>query len=498
MTRREGLLVTISLSALIWVQLAATDSFYLLRKYLWLDELCTYELITDRDLGHAFRALQGAIDINPPGLHILLLAYTKLVGSTSEMALRSFALVAMVVALVGIYAVLREAFGVLVAVCATLAVWSHPLILDHAFEVRYYGPWLAAAVWFSLLFGRAATQRLGPARLVCLAAASFFLCTIHYFGIVTLAIIVAAQWLWLNRRSISKWATAAVLVGPIASVASVVLLLPGQRSATTIATWIPTPSMAEIVDFGTTIFLPMHLAAFVIVAWVSQLTTGDRIPMKPSDDAAAVPPAVVGMTSLALLFPVLVAFSYSLQSVMVSRYGLTAIATLAPASAFAIRRMSKRWVVLLIAFLIASSTFELRQRAVRALAADRERDQLIQDIRNAPARVIFEAPHQLHIVWHYAPDLRNRVFLLDFEKEQLGGNVSPFRIWTRDLARQFLKFYDGPHLIPWEEVRQDAVVYLVPHADVYIDTPSDDDRYPRFSMRPVHGQLHQLVRANAP
>jgi hypothetical protein len=495
---REGAIVAVSLVGLIALQLAATDSSYLLQKYFWTDEFCTYTLITDPDFGHAFHALRGAVDINPPGLHILLLAFTKLVGSTSEVALRSCALFTMVVALLGIYAALREGFGVLEATAATLTVWAHPLILDHAFEIRYYGPWLAAAVWFCVLSSRARSRGLSWAGTIALAVTAFFLCTIHYFGIVTLLIIVGAQWVWRRDGRFSLAARAAIAVGPLATAAAVVFLLPYQRVVTTVSTWIPAPSVARIVDFGMTVFLPLHLGAIVMVMWCSHLSDA-RGHERKEEASSSTNLALIGLTSLALLVPALVGFSYLIQSVLIGRYGLPAVAALAPAVAFAIVKVSKPWQVVLIAFLVASSAFELRQRAISAQAADASRQELIEDIRQrtGDAPVIFEAPHQLNVVWHYAKDLRGRLFLLDFEKGELGDDVSVFRIWSRDLAKQFVKFYDGPPLLGWSTVQRNRSIYIVPHPEAYKDEPAPDARYARYTMTPIHGQLHQLLRVDA-
>ena len=497
-TFREGLMVFVGLLGLIALQIAATDSSYLLHKYFWSDELCTYTLLTDPSFTHAAKALQGAVDINPPGLHILLLAHSTIAGSTSEVAMRSFALLSMIVALVGFYVVLRGAYGVLVALATILAVWSHPLILDHAFEVRYYAPWLAAAVWFCYLLGRARSKPLGPTGTALLAVSSFFLCTIHYFGIVTLLIIVACEWLWSRGRP--RFAIrdiAAMAVGPLALAVSAVLLLPHQRAVTTVTTWVPAPSAAGIAEMGITLFLPLHLGAVILVAWFSRLTSRGLGPAETAPVLPTVTPALVGLTSLVLFVPALIVFSFLVQSVLVGRYGLVAIAAIAPAVAHVLGRIAKGWALVLIAFLIAASSYELHQRGVRAWGIDQDRRALIEAIRSHPdGPVVFEAPHQLYVVWHYAEDLRNRVFLLDFEPAELGNNVAVFRIWSRDLARQFVKFYGAPALLPWDEVRRAERVYIVPHHLTYNREPNPHERYPQFVMAPVQGQLHQLVRAS--
>jgi hypothetical protein len=497
---RETVFVACALVALVAVQLWATGSFYLLRKNFWTDEFCTFTVLSGGGFFHALGALRGAVEINPPGLHLLLFAFTKLAG-TSEIALRSFAILSMLTALVGIYAVLRETAAFGVSIAATLAIWAHPLILDHAFEVRYYGPWLAAAAWCCFLIGRAGRRELGPAGSAGLAVAAFLICSIHYFGVVTLALIVAADYLWRRPQwGFSRGTLAALAVGPLTTATAAILLLPGQRSVTTVTTWVPAPTAAQAADFTTTLLMPLHLGAVLIVLWMSRLTAR-RSETDPSEAAGmSVTSGHAGLTSLGLLVPILIAFSVLIQPALISRYGLPAIAALAPAVAYALARTSKPWVMLLIAFLLASSAFQIRQRVDRAQRFDRATAELIADIRDRSAgeRVAFEVPHHLNVVWHYAPDLRDRIFLLDFERGELGDNVSAFRIWSRDLAKQLPKFYAGPALTPWAEVRDTASLFIVPHAESYTSQVPPDRRYAGFVMQPVTRQLHRLVRKDRP
>ena len=492
------MLVALGLLGLIGLQIAVTNSSYLLHKYFWLDELCTYALLTDVSLVHAIRALRGTVEINPPGLNFMLLAYTSLTNSTSELALRSFALGTMILALVGVYAILREAsYSVFVALAATLAVWCHPLILDHAFEVRYYGPWFAAAIWFCYLLARTRALALGSWGTVALALSSLVLCTVHYFGVLTLIIIVASEWLWQRGRLLyGRKHLAAIALGPLVIVGFAIFFLPYQKAIMTVPTWIPNPTPASIADLAMTLFLPLHLGAVVMVAWFSQLWPGGNGPDGLSTGTAYGTSGLIALTSLVLVLPMLIAISYLVQPVLVSRYGITAIAGIAPAVAHIMSRMKRIWLILLIGFFAAASAHELHQRSLRAREDDARTQELIHTIRehagNSP--VLFEAPHQLFVVWHYAADLRRQVFLLDFETDQFSNNVSRFRVFARDLARQFAKFYAAPGLMAWDQVRHANSVYLVPHHQVFTKEPLPHQRYPQFIMTPVHGRLHRLVQ----
>ena len=205
---------------------------------------------------------------------------------------------------------------------------------------------------------------------------------------------------------------------------------------------------------------------------------------------------LIGLTSLVLWLPVLIAFSYLVQSVLVSRYAITAVAGIAPAVAFIVSRMKRGWIILLIGFFAVVSAYELHHGTVRARQNDARTGELIQSIREHTGNslVVFEAPNELYVVWHYAKDLRDRLFLLDFETEQFANNVSRSRIFARDLARQFAKFYPSAALLPWEQLQHTETVYIVPNDRAYVREPLPQERYPGFIMSPIRGRLHQLTR----
>jgi hypothetical protein len=496
---REGLVVAAGLLALVTLQLVAADAAYLLHKNFWLDELHTLAVAADESQIHAMRAHRSAIEGSPPTLGLILSGYTALANSTSELTFRSLFLATMIFALVGVYAGLRLAYGRLVALAATLAIWCHPLVQHHAFEVRFYGPLFAAAIWFCYLLERARTPRVGRWNTLALAISSLFLCTIHYFGILALLVVVSATWIWhYGRPGYTRGAMAGVALGPLVLVILALLFLPPQRAALSVSSWVEDPSPAAIANLGLSLFLPLHLGAVVITAWFSGLWKVDRRSTIPPDEDRD-PSALVGMTSLVLLFPVLVAFSYVVQPALVSRYVIAAVAGIAPAVAFSVARMRRPWVLLLIGFFVVASGYELQRRGQQARAEDAQTRELIEAIRTRTGDdpVLFETPHKLYVVWHYAADLRHRVFLLDFDRDEFDHDVSRLRIFTRDLARQFRKFYPAAGLMHWDHVQQARTVYLVPDDEAWADAPpAPRERYRGFEMLPLSGSLHQLVRAH--
>src|SRR5262245_29081289 len=151
-------LVLVFLSGVIATQLAISNSFTLFNRYLWLDEIVTHVLVRDRNLGRSMRALVSGLDTNPPGYHLLLRVFLKLTRAADETAMRSFALLATIAALIGLYAAVRLAAPPVVAIAVLLAIWQHPLVVRFAFEGRMYALWLASSVWFASALARTWTS----------------------------------------------------------------------------------------------------------------------------------------------------------------------------------------------------------------------------------------------------------------------------------------------------------------------------------------------------
>src|SRR5262249_7225550 len=129
--------------------IVCANAAYLFARHFWIDEIFAFTLVADPDPVHALRALAGGVDMNPPMLYLLLRGFTLLTGGPGEIVFRVFASLSILLALLGIYLLLRRAYTPRVAFTAVLLLECHPLILTHAFEARFYGPWLAAIVWFA-------------------------------------------------------------------------------------------------------------------------------------------------------------------------------------------------------------------------------------------------------------------------------------------------------------------------------------------------------------
>jgi hypothetical protein len=91
---------------IILAQLPITKSYCLFNRNLWIDEIVTYVLANDPKTSHALKALIFGLDTNPPAYHIMLRLLRFFIGNIGEVTLRAISLLAIWLALVGLYALL--------------------------------------------------------------------------------------------------------------------------------------------------------------------------------------------------------------------------------------------------------------------------------------------------------------------------------------------------------------------------------------------------------
>jgi hypothetical protein len=478
------------LVALIGAQLIVSDSLYLFHRHFWLDEIYTYTLVTDPDLGHSVRALAGGVETHPPTSYLLMRAFTFVAG-TSEVAFRCFALLSVLIALLGIYLSVRQAFRPSAAFAATLMVWCHPLVITHAFEARSYGPWLAANVWFAFFLARSRTADKNGLISFLLAASSVFACTLHYFGIITLCIVILFEQ-WFHRKPGERWrGMAATAAGPVALLGCVPLLLV-QRSSLSVPTWLIN-SWPLLEFFMISTLYPLIL--ILVAIWLYQLFRARAAGLSPGADFPSAS-ALAGLTGLSLLPAILVLFSYCVQPVMHPRYALPVVASGAPAVAFLASRASRRTVLGFCAACLLLGAVSLWQDARAYRLGDQGTDRLVAAIRrrNPDGVTVFEYPNSLYVVNRYAPDLAGRCYYLDFELDDI-GHISNSRLFTRDSSRNYARFYEKPGLLSWEKVRQGPGLFLV--HDAFFGEPEDISGiaglYPGYVPRRADLGLFELV-----
>lgn len=483
MTLREGILAAAAMLALIAVQLVAINGLYLFSKYFWVDELYTYAIVSAPSLTHALRAVHSGMD-SMPTYALLMRLLSIPFGEPSEVFLRPGSLGFIVLAMVGVYVLLRRAVAPAAAFAGALSVWAHPLILNHAFDARFHGPFVAAAVWFCVAAERRQAQPRGRANAIGLALVAMLLCAIHLFGVVVWGIVLATA-VVIFRRWRPLWpALAGLTVLPVLWW----LALGPQRAAVTVPTWENAFTWSGAVDTAAYVFLPEHLLAAFLLMWAVLCVTWTL-----GRQASAPPPpapALVLLTGLSLLVPALVIVSLLIQPVLTARYSIAAVAALAPAVGWGVARLPRWGAAVILAALIVASANGLRRHANQARWLDQQTDAMIAAIRELPGDgpVVFEVAHVVDVLWRYAPDLRPRLVLLDFEIGDV-PNPSALRIVSRDLARAYGRFFEGPRQVRWAEVRSWPSFYLSPDPRAYHEPPRADERYAGFTIKPLRPSL---------
>jgi hypothetical protein len=468
------------------------DAVYLINRHFWLDELFTFRIVADPDLMHSLRAVQSGTDANPPVLLFLLRTLSYFTGGASEQTFRFFSLASVMAALVGLYVGLRQDFGVLASAAAVLAIWAHPLVLDKAFDGRFYGPWLALVVWFAYLFRQALRGRANAVTYTLLGATAVLLCTIHYFGVVTLGLVACTGWILMRPAwAVARRAFYVSALGPLALLICIPVFLIGQRRALMAPTWIKLAAPGDLLNFIRSVLLPYHLGAVLVTAAASAALSASFVKANSSDVPESSPSVWWGIIGVLLLVPFLIVFSYAVQPATTERYAFPAVAALAPVTAFAVSRMRWFWAVALCGFLLLVSSSQMRTEARRYADIDQDTDTLIEVLRSETASndvpIIFESNHEAFVLGRYAPDLAARSFYLDYEPDQLAVHKA-IRLHDRDMARIHARIYGQPRLMKWEVVQTLPRVLLV-KGSVY------DNRVSHAPLieHEISGRLSELV-----
>lgn len=344
MTRRELLAWVAALAVAIGV-LPFVGGGVLWTHPLWLDELCC----TVYPVEHAATPVQVVAniahrqDFGPPLLHLIVWAVARVGGGITPTLLRSIALVFVIGALLFTHATLRRRFDATTSALGAATLLASPLLLTHAFEGRFYGPWLMFAAGYAwslgMTFGRRRTWQSLFA--ICLV-------TIHWFGAISLMILASASIASdLVRRAPLTAAVRRVAVGVaaggVAVLACVPLLLP-QFAGSSAARWIAPLSVQQLQAMARTFFLTNLLALAVGLLVVDALRPdrpGLRGTLGRIRDTAR-EPGSAALASLVLMPLALVVVSVVLQPSILDRYLILTLLCWPPLVALAVEPLGLR------------------------------------------------------------------------------------------------------------------------------------------------------------
>ena len=191
---REDALAVGAIVAVVLLPMLVSQPLHLLTTPPWYDEIVTWTLAHDPDITRAFRAVWGGFESNSPLLMLLCRPLAWL--GEGMIVLRLATLAVWVLAMLGIYALCRKVARPPVALSAVLAVAATPVVANSVLETRFYALLLAATAWaayFSQAVWQTAPTRQIRLQRVGFVVASVVACGIHYFGIIGICLITAAQ-----------------------------------------------------------------------------------------------------------------------------------------------------------------------------------------------------------------------------------------------------------------------------------------------------------------
>lgn len=342
--RRELLLVSLGLAALTAFILWLSDGVVLFTRPLWVDEWLTVYVAQRSSPLTVIADLAKGADAGASLFHLTMWSIRSIVGSLSPTFLRAMSLVCAFGTLVLTYAVLRRRFSPHASVAGVLAVGSHRLVVAHEFEARFYGPWLLCCAFFA--WSLSLNQRGGSRRRqAVVAVAAILLCTVHWYGIITLGLMSSAVVASYGRR----WREGLRLVAPSAAgVVALLIVAPlaiGQRGAYTVPTWLPDFHVSQISVLSKVFWLatvPLLasvalLAGVILRRWKAVAPTASDVARGAVHDAG-----VLALASLALMPLALAVLSIIGQPSMLDRYAIPAALAWGPWVAFAMELLG-RW-----------------------------------------------------------------------------------------------------------------------------------------------------------
>jgi len=487
---RESLVFAAGLAALAALELVLLRAGAALSRPLWLDEIHTYLLATDQTVIESLRSLAAGADYNPPALYLLYRAVAMMAGGLTEVTMRLVALVSVLAALGVTYGLLRTEYRRMPAVLAIVATWAHPVVVNVAFDARFYGPWLFGAAWlvveaYRRLESTRSTDWWGAARL---AVVSVFVCTIHYFGVLSWgAVMIVAVTRGGFRRALAAMAPA--IAGPIA-LACCLPLYRGQRGVLTVPTWIPDPSVGDVLFLLGVVLLPVA-TIIALSAWGLNVALL-RITKKRERGHVR---WAAGLASYLLMGQVIVPLTLAVFSLVVQpatqpRYWIVAALAVAPLLARAFSRAGALAPLAGFAALVCSvsamkSEGDVARLRAQVVAEDIEQ---IDRLTEPGSLIVTRRRHTLYPLLRARPALAARLAYLDATPAYPGDR---FAIVERDAARAHTRIYGFPRIESSVDLAARDAFYLIELDPSQAPTPSE---FPRDSIARVGHRLFRLQR----
>ncbi len=468
---------------------------------LSLDEFHTLLVAGDPSLSHSWNSLRQGADYNPPALYILIKITSAILGRLDDRSMRVFSFASVYLGLMGVYYLLRETSLKSVAAVGTLATLAHPLLILHAFDARFYGPWFAAAAWYCVLLNkpRWLRKKSGIVSPLATSVASIILCTIHYFGIISWFLITVSHFtLTMKTRRPSYRDALWVFSGPIALLLSLIIFYPGQRSAISVPTWVSKPGFSHVQDFLVTLFPALIFAVpgllALIDALIRELFQSRTNPSRSTEDFPL--GRLAGATGLTLMPFAILGFTFLIQPAAIARYAMPSLLVVGPVIAFSLRSTGRMMAALaaLAFILLALINFAFCYRSylnhesldvVKAIQIVRSRETGI-----SPVMILSNQREIAYQLWRYAPQLRDVVKIID-PSDIKEGSLANYDRLERDVASRLNHLYGTPEVIRLKDLRQVATIYLLISR---FDADKIADKLPDYQRQVVYNQRVTCLR----
>ena len=459
--RRELLTFIAGLAALYAVMIELSESRILFTRPLWVDEVWTLLLSGTGSPADVIASLAQGGDGGAGLVHLGAWVLQKLVGIPSPGLLRTISLLCVFAALCVVYVVLRRRFSKDAGIAGVLAIGSHALVVTHAFEARFYGPWLLICAALALGLSRHAAS---PTRrsAVLLGVTAFLMCAVHFYGIVTLALMSAGAMAVYGRR----WRESVRLLTPVAigGAAGMLLIAPlaiALRSAVS-ATWVPE-------------FQPRQLRALALQFWIGRVPFVGAVvlalgilgrvrfrSMQPVGTVARafLDPGIAALTALAVVPLLMTALSLLGQPSMLFRYNITTVLAWGPFVALAmdvVGGWTTRLARIALVVLWFQSFVNVRFEKIVFAGDVAETEEAIQRGRGQNAPIVFLSVHAWYPVWQRDRSLAASTSFLELSDSTLQRLFRPgttnemfnrgFGL-DRDLVRVHSRRFGVPRLVP--------------------------------------------------
>ncbi len=499
---REMLVVAVGGLSFLLAEAFSNNPRILFGRYFWLDELWTRLIASTPGVWRSLIALERSGDPTPPTYHLLVRGFWWLWGGTPETAFRVLSFIAMWVALVLTYTLLRRTFAIVPALIAVLGLWSFPPIVQYAFYARPYALLLAATVGFCLVYGAEEKRPVAP---VVTAALAALICTLHYFGIFALASVVMGD--AIARRGplggkIRRMLPAAA--GPLALIPCVPFVRAWNASQTVFSYMPPLTLRFALSATFWSFFGAIAVAVILALAWGASALIRRGFAARPVEDAAwkhGPWQPIAGLLGLLLVPFIIAIFSVLDHPAMATRYMSAGLLGVTPLLALLASRSSPRGLVAAATLIILLGVCCVHLFSGYETGWQASEEKMMTVGRDDDLPIVTFSNHEAYIIYTYAPNLRSRLFIADLRSTDLAKLSRTMVLDDENAVKWSADYPDLPKLVNPDQLRRMGKFHLLA-SEVSILTEQDSHPSRTYSLEAIArvlsfrkvGDLYELQR----